>query len=104
MNTSIFRSEYCSRISIRTIVTTILITVAVQSLLRAQTTLPGLLPDLRTIVPQQLQLVNEHQRDILRFSNGIANTGDGPWRMRPRFPLVNISMTQDAIQEILDAN
>jgi hypothetical protein len=64
----------------------------------------GLLPDLRTIVPLHLQLVNDHQRDVLRFSNGIANMGDGPWRMRPRFPLSGSSGTQDAIQEILDAN
>jgi hypothetical protein len=63
----------------------------------------GLLPDLRTIVPLHLQIVNAHQRDILRFSNGIANTGPGHWRMRPRFP-VSGTGTQDAIQEILDAN
>lgn len=54
-------------------------------------TLPGLLPDLRTVVPQHLQLVNDHQREVLRFSNAIANTGDGPWRMRPKFPLADQS-------------
>ena len=65
---------------------------------------PGLLPDLRTVVPQHLQLVNDHQREVLRFSNAIANTGDGPWRMRPEFPLGDISQPQKAIQEILDAD
>ena len=64
----------------------------------------GLLPDLRTVVPQHLQLVNDHQREILRFSNAIANTGDGPWRMRAEFPLNDISQPQKAIQEILDAS
>jgi hypothetical protein len=63
----------------------------------------GLFPDLQTVVPQHLQIVNEHQREILRFSNGIANTGDGDWRMRPVFP-VSTQETQDAVQEILDAN
>jgi hypothetical protein len=59
----------------------------------------GLYPDLRTVVPTHLQLVNRQQRTVLRFSNGIANTGDGPWRLRPDFqPTVT-----NAIQEILDA-
>jgi hypothetical protein len=44
----------------------------------------GLYPDLRTVVPTHLQIVNQQQRDILRFSNGIANTGDGPWALSPR--------------------
>jgi hypothetical protein len=59
----------------------------------------GLYPDLRTVVPIHLQIVNQQQRTLLRFSNGIANTGDGPWRLRPDFqPTVT-----NAIQEILDA-
>ena len=45
----------------------------------------ALYPDLRTVVPTQLQLVNEHQHEVLRFSNGIANTGGGPWAVRPDF-------------------
>jgi hypothetical protein len=65
----------------------------------------ALLPDLRTVVPQHVQLVNLHQREIVRFSNGIANTGAGQWRMRPSFPLDGgPSLTQDAIQELLDTN
>lgn len=63
-----------------------------------------LLPDLQTVVPQHVQLVNEHQREIIRFSNAIANTGAGPWRMRALFPLTDVSPTQDAVQEILDAS
>jgi lysyl oxidase len=60
----------------------------------------ALYPDLRTVVPQHLNLVNEHQRDILRFSNGIANTGGGPWAMRPDPPLDQATSTVTAIQEI----
>lgn len=62
------------------------------------------LPDLRTVVPLHLQIVNKQQSEILRFSNGVANTGAGPWRMRPRFPVDSTLQTQDAIQEILDAH
>jgi len=64
----------------------------------------GLLPDLQTVVPQHLQIVNEHQREVLRFSNGVANTGAGDWRMRPEFPLADTNQPQRAIQEILDIN
>ena len=45
---------------------------------------PALYPDLRTVVPKHLQLVNQQQREELRFTNGLANTGDGPWAMRPQ--------------------
>lgn len=62
----------------------------------------GLLPDLRSVVPQHLQIHNAQQREILRFSTSVANTGAGPWQMRPEFPL-NGQGTQNAIQEILDA-
>jgi hypothetical protein len=65
---------------------------------------PGLLPDMRTVVPTHLNLVNEHQTDILRFSNGIANTGPGPWGMRPDPPLELATDTTTAIQEIRDSN
>lgn len=60
----------------------------------------GLYPDLRTVVPTHLQIVNQQQRDILRFSNGIANTGDGPWALRPETQGEVIN----AIQEIRDAD
>jgi hypothetical protein len=60
-------------------------------------------PDLRTVVPAHLNLVNEHQRDLLRFSNGIANTGGGPWAMRPENEL-GATPTTTAIQEIRSSN
>jgi len=63
----------------------------------------SLYPDLRTVVPAHLNLVNEHQRDLLRFSNGIANTGGGPWAMRPENELGS-TPTTTAIQEIRSSN
>ena len=64
----------------------------------------GLYPDLRTVIPQQLQIQNTQQREMLRFSNGIANTGAGDLRMRAEFPTTNVNQPQLAIQEILDAS
>jgi hypothetical protein len=64
----------------------------------------SLVPDLQTVVPQQVQLVNSQQRELIRFSNGIANTGAGPLHIRPLFPLTGASGTQDAIQDIFDAS
>lgn len=60
----------------------------------------GLYPDIQTVVPTHLQIVNPQQQTILRFSNGIANTGDGPFRLRPE---VSGAVT-NAVQEILDAD
>jgi hypothetical protein len=64
----------------------------------------GLLPDMRTVVPAHLQLVNEHQQETLRFSNGIANTGPGPWALRPDPPVAEATSTVTALQEIRDSN
>ena len=63
-------------------------------------TSPGLLPDLQTVVPTHLGIQNQQQRETLRFSNGIANTGDGPWALRPE----HVGGVTNAIQEIRDAN
>ena len=60
----------------------------------------GLLPDLQTVVPTHLQIVNQQQRDYLRFSNGIANTGAGPLALRPE----NVGDITNGIQEIRDAS
>jgi lysyl oxidase len=63
----------------------------------------GLLPDMRAVVPSHLQLVNEQQRETLRFSNGIANTGAGPWALRPEPPPSDATTTVSAVQEIRDS-
>ncbi|HEY0736772.1 MAG TPA: lysyl oxidase family protein [Herpetosiphonaceae bacterium] len=67
---------------------------------RAGRSTTGLYPDLRTVVPVHLQIVNQQQRTILRFSNGIANTGDGPWQLRPE----SVPPVTNAIQEIVNAS
>lgn len=46
----------------------------------------ALLPDLWTVVPKHLQLHNKQKREILRFTNGIANLGPGLWFLEPLFP------------------
>jgi Lysyl oxidase len=64
----------------------------------------ALYPDMRTVVPQQLNLVNQQQQDILRFSNGVANTGAGPWAIRPDPPPEEATTVTAAVQEIRDSN
>ena len=64
----------------------------------------GLYPDLRTVVPTHFGIQNEHQREILRFSNGIANTGAGDWRMRPEHEVGPDTQVTNAVQEILGAD
>ena len=64
---------------------------------------PALFPDLRTVVPQHLNLVNEGQNEFLRFSNGIANTGPGPWALRAEHDLTG-TLTTTAYQEIRTSN
>jgi Lysyl oxidase len=64
----------------------------------------GLLPDLQTVVPLHLQLVNQQQSEFLRFSNGIANTGAGPLAMRPDPPVAEATTTTTAVQEIRTSN
>jgi hypothetical protein len=60
-------------------------------------------PDLRTVVPDHLNLVNQQQHEYLRFSNGVANTGPGPWALRPEHELGS-TPTTTAIQEIRSSN
>lgn len=45
-----------------------------------------LLPDLMTVVPKHLTIQNKQKQEILRFSNGIANLGKGPWWLEPESP------------------
>jgi hypothetical protein len=64
----------------------------------------GLYPDLQTVVPRHLGVQNAGQREILRFANGIANTGAGPLRLRPDPPVGTPTEFTTAIQEILDSS
>ena len=64
----------------------------------------GPLPDMQTVVPRHLQLVNQQQKEFLRFANGIANTGVGPLALRPDPPIADATTTTTAIQEIRSSN
>ena len=59
-----------------------------------------LLPDLMTIVPKHIKLHNKQQQEILRFTNGIANIGNGLWWVEPLFPTEGLAedQTQKAVQ------
>lgn len=63
---------------------------------------PPLYPDIRSMVPQQVQLVRAGGRELIRFSNSLVNTGLGPWQMRAVVP-PNNQQPQLAKQEVLDA-
>ncbi|HKH63347.1 MAG TPA: hypothetical protein VKA49_21040 [Flavitalea sp.] len=59
----------------------------------------ALIPDLQTVIPQHLQVVSEHRHDLLRFSNGIANTGVDALQFKPEFRLgYNTAGTQNAVK------
>ena len=64
-----------------------------------------LLPDLMTVVPQQIGLQNAHQKEIIRFSNSIANLGEGLWWLEPEFPgVTDINQVQSAYQVFSSAS
>lgn len=39
------------------------------------------LPDMVTVVPQQIGLTHQQQTEWIRFTNNIVNIGEGPWWM-----------------------
>jgi hypothetical protein len=63
---------------------------------------PALYPDLQTAVPHHFTVQNNQQRESLRFSNLIANTGAGDLRMRPESNITTGITT--GYQELLDAS
>jgi hypothetical protein len=62
---------------------------------------PGLYPDLRAAVPHHFTVQNNQQREFLRFSNMVANTGAGGLRLRPEHNASTGITT--GFQEIYDA-
>ena len=62
----------------------------------------GLYPDLRAAVPHHFTVQNNQQREYLRFSNMVANTGQGNLTLRPEHDTV--SNTTTGYQEIVDAS
>jgi Lysyl oxidase len=61
----------------------------------------GLYPDLRAAVPHHFTVQNNQQREFLRFSNLIGNTGQGALRLRPEHNTATNVTT--GFQEIFDA-
>lgn len=61
----------------------------------------ALLPDLFTVVPKHLQIQNTQQTETLRFSNGIANLGRGPWWLEPDFPDAGSGETCQAAYQVI---
>jgi hypothetical protein len=62
----------------------------------------GLYPDLQTAAPHHFTVQNTQQREYLRFSNLIANTGAGDLRLRPEHNLATNITT--GYQEIFDSS
>jgi hypothetical protein len=62
----------------------------------------GNLPNLQAMVPHQLQIQNSGQRELLRLTNGIANTGDGPWHLEPLTEVTGDGGTTTAVQVVWD--
>jgi hypothetical protein len=60
----------------------------------------GLEPNLQPIVPHQLQIQNTGGREYLRLTNGLANTGQGPWHLEPQTVVSDGGGTTTAIQKI----
>lgn len=70
------------------------------------------IPDLRAVVPdhigiQNQKIVNEDgtvNQEWLRFSNGIADTGLGDWRMVPLGPATPDALAQDTRQHFINSD
>lgn len=72
----------------------------VEALISSEGLQAGWLPDMRGIAPTQLQIQNSQQRELLRFTNSIANTGAGHLQVRRGEPLDPLS-TDPAEQALL---
>jgi hypothetical protein len=63
----------------------------------------ALYPDLQVVIPQHLALRTTTDEELLYFTNGIANRGEGPLQLRPDPYPETTTETPPAIQELLDA-
>jgi hypothetical protein len=61
----------------------------------------ALYPDFASAVPHHFTVQNTGQEEFLRFSNGIANIGAGPFQIRPENDPVTLKTT--GFQEVLNA-
>ena len=62
----------------------------------------GLYPDFASAVPHHFTIQNSGSDETIRFSNGIANIGAGPFQIRPENNPVTLKTI--GFQEILDAS
>lgn len=62
----------------------------------------GLYPDFASAVPHHFTVQNSGQNEFLRFSNGIANIGAGPFQIRPESDPATLKTI--GFQEVLDAS
>ena len=62
----------------------------------------GLLPDFASAIPHHFTVQNTGQEEFLRFSNGVANIGAGPFQIRPENNPTTLITT--GFQEVLDAS
>jgi hypothetical protein len=60
------------------------------------------LPDIRATALTHLQIQNAKQRELLRFSNAIANTGEGTWQVRRGSLISDPEQIADAVSLGLD--
>ena len=69
----------------------------VNALISAGTIDAGWLPDIQAVTPEKLTIQREHQRDMLRFSNSIANTGENNWQVRR-----GVQLSEETNPELMD--
>ena len=74
----------------------------VAALISAGTISADMLPDVRATAPTNMQIMNEHQREMLRFTNCIANTGANNWQVHRGVPLTDQTQIDYAVSLGLD--
>ena len=87
-----------ARLSILTVVVGAAALAVGMTIARADGT--PLKPNFVSAVPHHFTVQNSQQHEFLRFSNGIANVGDGPFQIRPE---VQSDGKTHGIQQLLDA-
>lgn len=61
----------------------------------------ALLPDMMTVVPKHMSIQNNQQGEWLRFSNGLANVGDGPWWLEPELPGADATVSCQGAYQVI---
>jgi hypothetical protein len=74
----------------------------VNALISSGTIQASWLPDIRATAPTHLQIQNQQQGEMLRFSNAIANTGAATWQVRRGTPVTDPAQIAYALSLGLD--